>query len=298
MGPIGWLVLGSVLISFSPVFVLLSHQSPTLVALLRMGMGGLILLPVYGRSLFAVQTRPALRGAAGWLFLAGGAFAFDLISWHTAIQYIGSGVATVLGNTQIFYVIVLSYWLYGERLDRRFLFWATVAIVATAGLLTSTTRAGYLMSRPATEVRWGILCGVLTGPAYAAYLLALKHVQRRHRLTAPITQLVTSLTTTVVLLAVDLVSHRSVLQMGAIKPMEWFWLLCLALVVHVIGWLIITSSLPLVPGGTSSMILVLQPVLSTVWGSILFAENLSLGQALTIVLIVGAIIGTQRARGR
>ncbi len=48
-------------------------------------------------------------GRAVWLaWLAGGFFAADLILWHNAIDQVGAGLATVLGNTQIVLVGLLA----------------------------------------------------------------------------------------------------------------------------------------------------------------------------------------------
>jgi drug/metabolite transporter (DMT)-like permease len=60
------------------------------------------------------------------------------------------------------------------------------------------------------------------------------------------------------------------------------WLLILALTSQVIGWLLISASLPRLPAALASLLLTLQPLGSLVLGALLFAE------APTALQLVGA----------
>ena len=48
-------------------------------------------------------------------------FAVDLLSWHHAIEYVGAGLATVLGNLQVLIVALAAWLLFGERPRRNVL---------------------------------------------------------------------------------------------------------------------------------------------------------------------------------
>jgi drug/metabolite transporter (DMT)-like permease len=63
-----------------------------------------------------------------------------------------------------------------------------------------------------------------------------------------------------------------------------FVLFALALVAQAVGWYVISTTLPKLRAAQSALILLLQPVLATVWGVLFFAEHL------THLQIVGAII--------
>ena len=69
------------------------------------------------------------------------------------------------------------------------------------------------------------------------------------------------------------------------------WLLLLAFLSQVIGWLAIAYSLPRLPAAYTSFILLLQPVLTIVWGVILLSELPSVQQFLGMILILGSIVG-------
>src|SRR5213075_2506182 len=93
----------------------------------------------------------------------------DLVLWHNAIEQVGAGLATVLGNTQVVLVGLLAWALLHERPQRSSL--AAIPIVAAGVVLISgVLERGAYGSNP----RLGAVYGVLTGIAYAGFLLALR----------------------------------------------------------------------------------------------------------------------------
>ena len=68
------------------------------------------------------------------------------------------------------------------------------------------------------------------------------------------------------------------------------WLLALALLSQVIGWLAIAHSLPRLPAAYTSFAILLQPTLTIVWGILLLSESPSLQQGIGMFLILGSII--------
>ena len=74
------------------------------------------------------------------------------------------------------------------------------------------------------------------------------------------------------------------------------WLLTLALVAQVAGWLLITSALPRLPALETSVMLLLQPMLTVLWGFLLFAEHLSAAQWAGVALVLGGV-GALTLRG-
>ena len=79
------------------------------------------------------------------------------------------------------------------------------------------------------------------------------------------------------------------------------WLILLALTSQVIGWLLITVSLPRLPAAMTSMILTIQPIGSVILGAVLLSEAPSALQLAGCALIVLGLVsvGTmERARSR
>ena len=77
------------------------------------------------------------------------------------------------------------------------------------------------------------------------------------------------------------------------------WLLLLAITSQVVGWLLITISLPRLPAALTSVLLTVQPVGSVILGAIIFAESPTLLQLVGVVLVLtGLVTATRRVRGR
>ena len=68
------------------------------------------------------------------------------------------------------------------------------------------------------------------------------------------------------------------------------WLLALALLSQVMGWLAIAYSLPRLPAAYTSFAILLQPTFTIIWGILLLSESPSMHQAIGMFLILGSII--------
>src|SRR5436309_1129087 len=80
---------------------------------------------------------------------------------------------------------------------------------------------------------------------------------------------------------------------------EHGWLLLLALSSQVIGWLLISVSLPRLPAAITSILLTIQPVGSVLLGVALLGESPSLLQLVGVVgIFSGIVIATAQRRPR
>lgn len=106
-------LLGAISISLSGVLYLYADVSPETGSFFR-ALYGLPLL-----ALAAVIERrsagPLPRRGVSLAALAGVLFAVDIIFWHHSIEFIGAGLATVLGNLQVVVVAIAAWVLFGER---------------------------------------------------------------------------------------------------------------------------------------------------------------------------------------
>src|SRR5262249_21151738 len=103
------------------------------------------------------------------------AFGVDLMLWHRSIREVGPGLATLLGNFQVFIMAGVGIVFYGERPGWRFAFGVALALLG----LWLLVGAGWSTLTP--SYRLGVLLGILTGVAYAVYMLSLRHAQLRRR---------------------------------------------------------------------------------------------------------------------
>src|ERR671934_798694 len=127
--PVLAVLVGAVAIAFSGVLFRLSHVSPSTGAFYRCFFA---LPPLW---LLARRERRATRRATWLAWLAGAFFAADLILWHNAIEQVGAGLATVLGNTQVVLVGLLAWLLLRERPHRSS--FAAIPIVGVGIVLIS-----------------------------------------------------------------------------------------------------------------------------------------------------------------
>jgi drug/metabolite transporter (DMT)-like permease len=76
------------------------------------------------------------------------------------------------------------------------------------------------------------------------------------------------------------------------------WLILLALSSQVLGWLLISSSLPRLPAVVTSILLTLQPVCSVLFAALIVDESPSLLQLTgAACILAGLVIATIRRRG-
>ncbi|HEY8379479.1 MAG TPA: DMT family transporter, partial [Nannocystis sp.] len=280
--------LGAAVISVTALFVKWIDLGPAAIGAYRCGLGaaallGWLVLRPGGRA----GGGRGGRRAIGWAAVAGACFAGDLFVWHKSILYSGTGLATLLANTQVFWVALFSALLLGERLTRRLGVCALLALFGTA-----------LLSLPGIDRSpvhlQGVLLGLLTGVFYAGYYMSLRAAQRGDRpLDVPAALLVSSATASVLLfgagaLTGEALAPRSAGDLGL--------LVLLGVGAHVGGWALISRGMPHVPAASGSLVLLLQPVLATLWGVLVFAEPFGPLEAIGTVLSLGAIYAASVSR--
>jgi drug/metabolite transporter (DMT)-like permease len=282
-------VAGALTIAFSAILVKLAEVSPSTAAIFRCAYA----LPVLGAIALWEDRRFGPRARRDrWLAAAAGVFfAGDLVFWHHAIGDVGAGLATVLGNTQVVIIPFAAWALLGERIERRIL--VALPLVCSGVVLISGALEAHAYGRDPAR---GVLFGALTGLTYAGFILVLRHGSSDLRRPAgPLfdTTAVTAVTCLVVAVA---------LGSGDLVP-SWpahAWLALLALSSQVLGWMLITVSLPRLPAAITSVTLTIQPIGSLILGALLLGEQptaLQLaGAACILAGLVSVALGGRRAR--
>jgi drug/metabolite transporter (DMT)-like permease len=246
-------------------------------------------LPVLGLLAWRERRRygPRAAGQQRLALVAGLFFAADLIFWHQAIADVGAGLATVLGNLQVVIVPFAAWAVLAEVPGRRILAALPLTLVGVV-LISGALEDGAYGEHPAR----GVLFGALTGVAYAGFILTLRHGNEDLRRPAgPLFD--ATWVGAVCALAVALA-----LGAGDLAP-AWpsaAWLACLALTSQVLGWLLISVSLPRLPAALTSMILTIQPVGSIVLGIVLLDEAPTGLQLLGAACILAGLVSVAARR--
>ncbi len=280
-------VLGAMSIAFSGILVRLADVEPATAAIFRCAYA----LPALGIIALLERRRYGPRPAAQMrlAMLAGVFLALDLVIWHHTIGLVGAGLATVLGNTQVVIVASLAWLVLGERPPRRTLL-ALPVVLGGVVLISGAVGTGAYGSNPGL----GVVLGLVVGLVYAVFLLVLRRGNADLRRPAgPLFD-----ATLIGALASLLIG----LPLGEVNLVPTWpahaWLLVLALSSQVVGWLIISVSLPRLPAALTSVILTLQPVGSVMLAMLLLGESPSAVQLLGAgTILVGLLLATLRFRG-
>lgn len=276
---------GILSISFSAIFVRLANVSPDTASFFRAGYAVLPLLLVWlaFRRRDRRTRRERLMAFGAGLFLA-----LDFAFWHRAIVDIGAGLATVIGNTQVVFVGVFA-WLFLKEKPTRLAFVMVPVVFGGVVLISGLGGDDAFGKAPLA----GIWFGVLTALMYTGFLVLLRRSNRGLAPPGgPLFDATLGAFLGVAIIAPVFDPHFSITPTWPSHG----WLLALALVAQVLGWLLISSALPRLPSLETSVMLLLQPMLTVLWAYLIFDEVLSAVQWLGVGLVLGGI-ATLAAKG-
>jgi drug/metabolite transporter (DMT)-like permease len=278
-------VVGALTIAFSSILVRLSETAPSTSALFRCLYALPLLALLARREDLRLGPRPARDRR---LALVAGVFlGVDLLCWHRSIADIGAGLATVLANLQVAAVPLLAWAFLRERPGRRVLAALPVVLVGIVLISGALEQGGYGRDPAA-----GALFGVLTGLSYAGFILILRQGSGERRPPAgPLFD---------VTLAAALTTLAGGLVVGDLDLVpSWpahAWLVVLAVTSQVLGWLIISVSLPRLPAAHASILLTIQPVGSVILAAIIFAEAPTALQLAGVAALLAGLLAVARTR--
>jgi drug/metabolite transporter (DMT)-like permease len=275
-------LLGAVAIAFSSILVRLSHASPSTAAIFRCAYA----LPALGLLTWLEDRRLGprswreRRAAVG----AGVFFAADLLLWHHSIGDIGAGLATVLANVQVVLVPLTAWVWLSEHPGRRIL--AALPLACLGVLLISGVLEHSAYGHNATR---GTFFGIGAGIAYVGFLLLLRRSGAdTRRPSGPLFD-ATATATVLCVIAGEIIGDAQLVP-------RWpgtGWLIVLALTSQVLGWLLITISLPRLPAALTSLLLTVQPVGSVALAAVILGESPSVLQLAGVALVLcGLLVAT------
>ena len=265
-------------IAFSGIFYKFAEVTPATATTFRC-LYGLPILALVGwyehRRFGALPTRTV------WLaIIAGVFFAGDLLSWHHAVDAVGAGLATVLGNLQVIVVGLVAWVVFKERPPRPVLLALPVVVVGVV-LISGVVGSGAYGANPPL----GVSLGFVTAISYAGYLLVIRRGSHDLRRPAGPVAIATA-STAVVAIVYGTLFHE-------LDPIPAWpshgWLALLGITSQSIGYLIISISLPRLPAALVSIILLAQPVATVILARFLLNEDPSIAQLTGVALVVGGI---------
>ena len=281
-------VLGALVIAFSAILVRLAEVSPSTAAFFRCAYALPLLALLAWLEDRRYGPRPLRERLPLWA--AGVMFAADLTFWHHSIEAVGAGLATVLGNIQVVLVGLLAWVALGERPDNRAL--AAIPVVfAGVILISGVIGSGAYGDDPLL----GVIFGVFTAITYALFILILRQGNTDDR--RPAGPLLDATLSAAIFSAIGGIAVGDIDWVPGLESQAW--LVLLALSSQVLGWLLISVSLPRLPAVLTSIVLMLQPVSTVLLGAVLLSESPSAVQLAGVAIVIaGVAVATLKPRER
>ena len=301
--PMGAAAAGAACISSSAVLMRLAATSASITALGRCAFA----LPVLGALALLERRRgaPPMPSRRRWLARLAGVFlAADLIVWSHTITAIGAGLGTVVGNLEVLIISLLAWLVLGER-PRRSLVLASPVMLAGLALVGGLADVGGSRAY-GTDPGLGVVYGVGVAILYAIYILMLRQATSsagpgpaaapgtRAAAAAPLFEATVGATAGSVVLGLALRDFH----LGPAWP-TLGWLALLALTSQVVGWLLITVSMPRLAAGMIGALLLIQPAGSVALSYVILGERPSALQLAGVVLVLtGVLVTVSEREGR
>ncbi len=274
------LLAGAVALGSSPILVRLSELAPTATAFYRVALAAPAFLIFSWPSLQPVRRD---LGSASiklmWLIAAGGFFALDLLCLHWSLRFTSVVNATLLLNFAPIFVSLGAWIAFREPPRPRTVLSYIIAMAGVALLVGSASsfERGKL---------FGDTLGLAAGAAYGAYLLVVGRY--RHKTPTSLVMGVTTLACAFALLPATLTMGESLVPRTWIG---WATLIALALITHAGGQGLLVFAMRYFPAFTSSVTLLLQPVVAACGAWVIFNEALGPWQILGAgIVLLGLLL--------
>lgn len=277
------LLIGSVCISFSPVFIKLAAISPDSAGFYRMlfaGLSLLVLMLLRGETL-RMARRPQLL-----LCAAGLALAVDFMCWHRSIELVGPGLSTLLGNFQVFFTALFSWLIFKQKITRMFMLAVGMAL---CGLLFIT---GVDWQGLEQGYKWGILLGLMTAVCYSIYILLVKTSMNDSSVNGVPAMLIVAVPSTLLLAVATPLNgaNFAIPNSGSLLA-----LIGAGVISTTIGWSLISSAIKHIQATVAGLVLLLQPTLALIWDVLFFDRPTGRLDVFGVLIILSAIyIGSYR----
>ncbi len=270
--PLAGLTAGAFIISFSSIFARLSTEAPVVNGFYRMMFGAVFLIALA----FFTGSRFSFGRSMLYSAFAGVLLGTDMVFWHTGIDYIGPGLATLLANFQVFFLAAYDVAVEKKRVSGRLLL---AMLLAVAGL--------YLLVSPGWSLsggnfRTGVAASLIAGVFYAGFTIFIKKSSQTARPLDKTASIASACTASAVYLfgAVFLMGENPAVE----STRDLGILLAYGFICQGVGWVLITGAIRAVRLSVVGLVLLLQPTLSWVWEVLIFSK------AVTLTDITGALL--------
>ena len=263
--------------SFSAALYKLSGAPPAVGSALRFAYATPILVLLAARAGTLRPGRDFKPGA-----LAGVIVGLEVVVWNESTLRIGAGPSTVIVNTASLWLMAFAALFLGRRAPLRAVGGAVVVLMGLV-LLRGVGAHGLDVI--------GVVLGVIAAALYGAYILVFDAaVTRAENRVTPV------MWSTAAAVPVSVACAVVLGESFSLTAGQHAWLALLGIGVQACGWLLVARTLRWFSAVAVSILLLLQPVLATVWGIAFLDEHLEAVQFLGIaIVLIGVAIARPRA---
>ncbi len=217
-----------------------------------------------------------------YIFASTGLFSIVLFnySYYTTMRLATLSVAAVLMYTAPFFVVIFSLIFFGEKLNIKKLISCLVAFVGCCFVAN--------IFDPSNRITKGALIfGLLTGFGYALYTIFGNILLKRGYKSITITFYVFLFTSFLTIPFINVVGTVSYIVK---TPKALSTVLLMAIFNTILPYILYTKGLSGVSASTAPIIAMIEPVVATIIGAVLFDELLTVSGVVGIILVVFSVI--------
>ncbi len=286
MKPYVTLFIGVLSVSFAAVFIRLAEAPPLVIAAYRLTIASAILIPI--ASIRARQNLKSLtrlsRHDVLLILLSSVFVALHFGLWITSLSYTSIASSVILVTSHPAFVAVISYFLWGERLNK-----LTIGGIVVA--LTGVILINYGGLTFGSRAILGDVLALMAGFAMGAYLIIGGQLRTRIGILSYLTIIYTC--AALILLAATIIFGHSLF---GYSPVTYIMLILLALVPQLIGHSCLNLAVRLIPVTLVSVAILGEPVGATLLGYFLLGEVPTLNEIAGGLIILGGIFMVMRRR--
>jgi len=279
------LFVGVLSVSFAAIFIRLADAPPLVIATYRLAIASVILIPIASiksrKSLNKLSRHDILLILLSSVFVA---LHFGL--WITSLSYTSIASSVVLVTAHPAFVAVISYFLWGERLNKLTIGGIVVAFIG----IIFVNYGGFTFG---SQAILGDLLALIAGFSMGAYLIIGRQLRARIDILSYLTILYTC--SAVILLVVTMIFGYSFF---GYSTTTYVMLVLLALVPQLIGHSSLNLAVRLIPVTFVSVAILGEPVGATLLGYFILGEIPTANEIAGGLLILGGIFLVMRRKPR
>lgn len=270
------LALGVISVSFAAIFIRLAEAPPLVIATYRLVIASAVLIPFSSVRSGGFPKRLS-RSDALLIMLSSMFIALHFALWITSLSYTSIASSVVIVTSHPVFVAIISYFLWGERLNKKTILGITIAL----GGVVLINYGGFVVGSGAI---FGDLMALLAAISMGIYLIIGRQLRHRISILPYLTTIYAG--AAIILLLVTVLSGYSLFGYSG---NTYAMLFLLALIPQLIGHSSLNLAVRLMPVTLVSVGILGEPVIAIALGYLILGEGMTITEILGSFFTLGGI---------